>query len=55
MPESDFQWGEFLAARARLIHYFREVQGRTWDEIAVTLSCSAVQVEVIYHGTPIVT
>jgi hypothetical protein len=43
-----FPWGEFLQARKDMIVYFRNVEKRTWADIARTLSCDSFQVELIY-------
>lgn len=44
-----FPWMEFLDARARLIVHFRK-QGKSWEQVAVQLSCEVDQVQRIHQS-----
>ena len=48
--ERPFRWHEFLRERAAMIRYLRDVEQRSWDEIAALLSCDAAQVSVIHES-----
>jgi hypothetical protein len=49
-----FCWREFLEARAEMIMYFAEVEGKNYGEIAAVLSCDPGQVRLIHLRTKLV-